>query len=356
MGSLLNVNRYEQEFLKNKSDTVELTTRSRANTYFARFKEDSEELQNHRNAVTDKGAGKDLVQEYYSISTDLYEFGWGESFHFGILWADSSFEDAIRRYEYFLALKMKLNKDDVVLDLGCGVGGPMRNIARFSGAQIIGVNISEYQVYRANLLNRKAGLMNQCMARTGDFTKLEFDDSSVDGAYAIEATCHTNDKDSVYSEAFRVLKPGAYFAAWEWVTTDKYDANNPEHQRVRFNLEKGNGLPETAPWHEVIASLKRCGFEVIEYFDGCEQGEVPWWNSLNSGWSLRGFSRTWFGIRFTGALLWALEKVGIVSQGMYEAQNNLQLGADMLVQGGKMGIYSPMFFFLARKPTAEDAS
>mmetsp|Transcript_1198 Transcript_1198/g.3514 ORF Transcript_1198/g.3514 Transcript_1198/m.3514 type:complete len:80 (-) Transcript_1198:808-1047(-) len=76
-----------------------------------------------------------------------------------------------------------------------------------------GVNISEYQVYRTNLLNRKAGLMEQCRAVTGDFTKLEFDDSSVDGVYAIEATCHTNDKDSVYSEAFRVLKPGAYFSA-----------------------------------------------------------------------------------------------------------------------------------------------
>lgn len=125
---------------------------------------------------------------------------------------------------------------------------------------------------------------------------------------------------------------------WEWVTTDRYDANNAEHQRVRFNLEKGNGLPETVSWHEVIASLKRCGFEVIEYFDGCEQGELPWWNSVNAGWGLRGFSRTWFGIRFTGALLWTLEKLGIVSQGMYEAQNNLQCGADMLVQGGKMGI------------------
>mmetsp|Transcript_1193 Transcript_1193/g.3503 ORF Transcript_1193/g.3503 Transcript_1193/m.3503 type:complete len:226 (-) Transcript_1193:382-1059(-) len=201
-----------------------------------------------------------------------------------------------------------------------------------------GVNISEYQVYRTNLLNRKAGLMEQCRAVTGDFTKLEFDDSSVDGVYAIEATCHTNDKDSVYSEAFRVLKPGAYFSAWEWVTTDQYDANNAEHQRVRFNLEKGNGLPETVSWHEVIASLKRCGFEVIEYFDGCEQGELPWWNSVNAGWGLRGFSRTWFGIRFTGALLWTLEKLGIVSQGMYEAQNNLQCGADMLVLGGKMGI------------------
>lgn len=42
--------------------------------------------------------------------------------------------------------------------------------------------------------------------------ELDFEENTFDGVYAIEATCHTNDKVAVYSEAFRVLKPGAYFA------------------------------------------------------------------------------------------------------------------------------------------------
>lgn len=33
--------------------------------------------------------------------------------------------------------------------IGCGVGGPLRNIARFSKAQVLGLNNNEYQVSRA---------------------------------------------------------------------------------------------------------------------------------------------------------------------------------------------------------------
>ena len=38
-----------------------------------------------------------------------------------------------------------------VLDVGCGVGGPARNIARFSGADITGITINDYQVGAAHL-------------------------------------------------------------------------------------------------------------------------------------------------------------------------------------------------------------
>jgi len=35
-----------------------------------------------------------------------------------------------------------------LLDCGCGVGGPMRNIARFTGANVTGITINQYQVKR----------------------------------------------------------------------------------------------------------------------------------------------------------------------------------------------------------------
>lgn len=40
-----------------------------------------------------------------------------------------------------------------------------------------------------------------------------------------------------YSEIFRVLKPGAKFAMYEWVVTDKYDPNNREHVTIKKNIE-----------------------------------------------------------------------------------------------------------------------
>ena len=45
---------------------------------------------------------------------------------------------------------------------------------------------------------------------------LPFPENHFDGVYAIEATCHAPRREGVYSEIFRVLKPGQVFACYEW--------------------------------------------------------------------------------------------------------------------------------------------
>lgn len=58
-----------------------------------------------------------------------------------------------------------------VLDVGCGVGGPAREIAQFTDAQIIGLNNNEFQIQRATKYTQKAGLDNVTFVK-GDFMKL----------------------------------------------------------------------------------------------------------------------------------------------------------------------------------------
>ena len=105
----------------------------------------------------------------------------GDSFHFAHRFRDESLKESIRRHEYFLALKLHLTKADKasaclpacvcgccmprgeaptaavsdllnslpskqVLDVGCGIGGPLRAISGFSGAKVVGVNNNSYQV------------------------------------------------------------------------------------------------------------------------------------------------------------------------------------------------------------------
>jgi sterol 24-C-methyltransferase len=86
------------------------------------------------------------VNQYYDLVTDFYEYGWGQSFHFAPRFPVETFREAILRHEHFLASNLEVSSTDKVLDVGCGVGGPARNIARFTNASITGLNNNEYQV------------------------------------------------------------------------------------------------------------------------------------------------------------------------------------------------------------------
>lgn len=56
---------------------------------------------------------------------------------------------------------------DFPQDVGCGVGGPLREIVRLSGAHITGINNNGYQVERCKLFSKKLGMEDKT-----DFVKV----------------------------------------------------------------------------------------------------------------------------------------------------------------------------------------
>jgi len=97
---------------------------------------------------------KTLVTNYYSISTDFYEYGWGQSFHFANRFRGETLAESIQRHESTLALKLQIKPGEKVLDIGCGVGGPLRRIAYLTGAHVTGITISHYQIQRAKMIGK----------------------------------------------------------------------------------------------------------------------------------------------------------------------------------------------------------
>lgn len=106
---------------------------------------------------------------YYNLATDIYEFGWGQSFHFCRFSVGEPFYQAIARHEHYLAHQIGIQEGMQVLDVGCGVGGPAREIAKFTGANITGLNNNDYQIDRAIHYAEKEKLANQLTYVKGDF-------------------------------------------------------------------------------------------------------------------------------------------------------------------------------------------
>lgn len=296
----------------------------------------------------------EMTQQFYDLVTDFYEFGWGHSFHFAPRHNRESFDASIARHEHFLALKLGLQPGMEVADLGAGVGGPMREIARFSGASVTGINISKYQIEKGNGYVREAGLENLCRYLEGSFMDIPAEDESFDAVYAVEATCHAASRRGVFGEAFRVLKPGGCFAAYEWVMTPKYDENNAEHRAIKRGIEEGNSLPPMPPGEGIDEAMKDVGFEMLESFDmdaNPHFGSRRWHEPLKGGgMNMQTFRQSAIGRRFTDTGLTVLEKVGAAPVGSLAVSQFLNRAADALVAGGDTQIFTPLYFFIGRKP------
>ena len=79
--------------------------------------------------------------------------------------------------------------------------------------------------------------------------------------------------------------------------------------------------------------------------------ETPWYRALEGrDISLQSLPRTTIGRFFTTWALRILEPLRVVPKGTTDVQDFLNLAADSLVAGGRLGIFTPMFFFKARKP------
>lgn len=124
-------------------------------------------------SLTDNQARKaeyaTLTRHYYNLATDLYEYGWCASFHFCRFAYGEGFHQAIARHEHYLAHMMGLRDGMKVLDVGCGVGGPAREITKFAGVNIVGLNNNDYQIERAERYAAKEGLSHKLSFTKGDF-------------------------------------------------------------------------------------------------------------------------------------------------------------------------------------------
>lgn len=335
------------EILKQSSSSVSRKTENYLHYYDDKTADDDD---GNGKMEERKGNSTEVTNYYYDLATDFYEYGWGESFHFAVMYPGESREHSFAKYEYALALKLGLKPGELVLDVGCGIGGPSRHIASFSDSKIVGLNCNDYQLMRARLLTKKVNLQHLCSFVKGDYHSMSFSDGTFDKAYAIEATCHSPNLTTVYSEVYRVLKPGGIFGCCEWVMTDKYDPNNSYHKQLKEDIMVGDGLPDVLSISRVHKSIHEAGFEIIEARDRSMDTPLPWYSVLQPQWTLSDLKITPLGRWLTHVMLMAMETVRLAPKGSVKIHRTLCKGADALTAAGVEGIFSPLYLLILRKP------
>ena len=95
-----------------------------------------------------------------------------------------------------------------VLDVGSGLGGPSRFLAWHYGCRVSGVELTAEFVRVAEMLTRLTGLVGRVDYRQGNALDLPFDDRSFEVVWSQNAAMNIADRDKLYAEMRRVLKPG----------------------------------------------------------------------------------------------------------------------------------------------------
>ncbi|PVH75062.1 CgERG6-2 protein [Cadophora sp. DSE1049] len=330
-----------------------------ADAYFKHWDNKDAKIETEKDRLERKEDYANLTRNYYDLATGLYEEAWGQSFHFCRFAANEPFHQAIARHEHYLAARIGLKSGMKVLDVGCGVGGPAREIARFADCHVTGLNINDYQIQRATRAAGICGMADQLKFVKGDFMQMPFPDNTFDAIYAIEATVHAPSLAGVYSEIFRCLKPGGVFGVYEWLMTDKYDPTNPTHRTIRLDIEQGDGIANMVPISEAHLAISSAGFTLLHAEDLATRPDpTPWYYPLAGDFKYLGsvwdfftiFRMTRFARGAVEVLLGGLERCWVAPRGSARTAASLAKAADALVLGAKEGLFTPMYLMVARKP------
>ncbi|MBD2328557.1 methyltransferase domain-containing protein [Alkalinema sp. FACHB-956] len=167
----------------------------------------------------------DSVANSYDDWTNdgILEFYWGEHIHLGHYGTPPRKKDFLKAKEDFVHEMVRwggldrLPHGTTVLDVGCGIGGSSRILARDYGFAVTGITISPQQVKRAQELTPPG--VNATF-QVDDALALSFPEGSFDVVWSIEAGPHMPDKAQFAKELLRVLKPGGILVVADWNQRD----------------------------------------------------------------------------------------------------------------------------------------
>jgi len=157
-----------------------------------------------------------------------------------------------------LADVLPIREGHRLVDIGCGIGGPARYLAKRFRCHVDGLDITGPFVEAAERLTMLVGMENMVEFRHGDGQKLPYENEAFDGGYAQHVTMNVPDRDSFFAEAFRVLKPGAFFALTEHGLGEVGEPHHP----VPWS-EDGTGAYLMRPT-DTVAALEGAGFSQIQ--------------------------------------------------------------------------------------------
>ena len=144
-----------------------------------------------------------------------------------------------------------------VLDIGCGTGGiTLHLVERHGASHATGYDIEVPVIVAARERAWRRGLSGRTTFVQAPPGRLPFGNAAFDVVFSKDALLHAPDKDAVFAEIFRVLRPGGMFAASDWMIG--HDGEPSEDMKAYIEAEGLSfAMASPARYRE---AMRRAGF------------------------------------------------------------------------------------------------
>lgn len=215
----------------------------------------------------------EIVQrtENYYDSKDAdafyYRIWGGEDIHIGTYEyeGESIFEASRRTVEWMAGKIENLPDGSIALDIGAGYGGAARYLAQKKKHRVHCLNLSKIQNERNRQMNEEQGLSALIDVVDGNFEEIPLEDTCVDIVWSQDAILHSGDREKVFREVDRVLKPGGHFVFTDPMMCSRVDLDALEPVLNRIHLDDLGSV------EAYIKYADKLGWKHLEYDERTEQ-------------------------------------------------------------------------------------
>ncbi|KAJ5140216.1 hypothetical protein N7448_003624 [Penicillium atrosanguineum] len=284
----------------------------------------------------------DCLKSYYGVLNHLCALGDVEKMYIPPWMSKkASVLDNQILYERSIAQNIGLSAGDKVLDLGCGRGRVAAHMAQYSGAQVTGLNIDPNQIAQAKTFNEERGLKNTFVVQDFNSLPLPFDNESFDAFYQIQALSLCKDLPALFSEVFRVVKPGAKISLLDWISLPAYEPTDPKHAELMRRVKPLIGAVGTPTQQSLEKALTDCGFEIVLSENASIDGlQAPLIDTVD------------LYFRTLRQVILALVKLHVLPRHFKTLINRLCLDGQAFVEMDNMRLATTSYSIIAQKPKA----
>lgn len=235
---------------------------------------------------------KEGIAGLYDESSGLWESIWGDHMHHGFYESGEAASMAdhrraqIRMIEEALAFAAVPDdpekKPKTVVDVGCGIGGSSRYLAKKYGAQCKGITLSPVQAERGNALAAAQGLSDQVSLQVADALEQPFPDGQFDLVWSMESGEHMPDKSKFVSELARVAAPGGTIIIVTWCHRNLEPSETslkPDELNLLKRICDAYYLPDWCSPSDYVSIAKGLSLEDVKTADWSEN-VAPFWPAV----------------------------------------------------------------------------